>query len=64
MWKSLDNFTSYSFSGEVEAKSQKNEGRIRQKMGNIEYRKFWFILLEERLRNGKVVMGKVGLKIF
>lgn len=40
MWKSLDNFTSYSFSGEVEAKSQKNEGRIRQKMGNIEYRKF------------------------
>lgn len=40
MWKSLDNFISYSFSGEVEAKSRPNEGRIRQKMRSIEYRKF------------------------
>lgn len=33
MWKSLNNLTSYSFSGEVEAKARPNEQRIRQKNG-------------------------------
>ena len=33
MWKSLDNFTSYNFSGEVEAKSQTKWGKNKTKNG-------------------------------